>query len=210
MKIDVTNRIKLRVLGQKGTEKSMEDREIVSLFERRDERAITEARTKYSRYIRSISRGILHSDEDAEECENDTYLGAWNSIPPHSPADLRTYLGKLARRISIDRFRLETAEKRGGTEEALSLDELEECVPSSPGNPVEDAVLGADLSRILDRFLRTLPDNERRLFLRRYWYFESVKDLSERFGYSESKVKVTLFRTREKLKAALMKEEVYL
>ena len=187
----------------------MEDREIVSLFEKRDERAIEESKKKYSRYVRSISLGILHSDEDVDECENDAYLGAWNSIPPHHPEDLRTYLGKLARRISIDRFRAETAEKRGGTETALSLDELEECVPAGSVNPVEEAAEAADLARIIDAFLRTLPVNERRMFLRRYWYFDSVKEIAERFGSGESRVKTTLFRTREKLKAVLTKEGIW-
>lgn len=187
----------------------MEDREIVSLFEKRDERAINEAKAKYSRYVRSISFGILHSEEDVEECENDAYLGAWNSIPPHHPEDLRTYLGKIARRVSIDRFRQESAEKRGGTETALSLDEFEECVPSSAGNPVEEAVEAADLSRIIDAFLRTLPVNERRMFLRRYWFFDSVKEIAERFGSGESRVKTQLFRTREKLKAVLLKEGIW-
>ena len=187
----------------------MEDREIVALFEQRDERAIEEAKRKYSRYVRSISEQILHSAEDAEECENDAYLGAWNSIPPHSPADLRTYLGKIVRRVSIDRFRKETADKRGGTEAALSLDELEECIPATGGNSVESEVEAHYLGQFIDGFLRTLPDNERRLFLRRYWYFDSVKDIAERFGYGESRVKTALFRTREKLKAALVKEGLF-
>ena len=187
----------------------MEDREIVSLFENRDERAIQEAKKKYSRYVRSISLRILHSEEDAMECENDAYLGAWNSIPPNRPEDLRTYLGKIARRISIDRFRAETAEKRGGTETVLSLDELEECIPATSGNPVEEAAEAADLGRIIDAFLRTLPVNERRMFLRRYWYFDSVKEIAERFGSGESRVKTTLFRTREKLKAVLQQEGIW-
>lgn len=190
----------------------MEDREIVSLFESRDERAIAEAKKKYSRYIRSIAEHIVHSMEDAEECENDTYLGAWNSIPPNRPEDLRTYLGKLSRRIAIDRFRKKTADKRGGTETALSIEELAECNPGAlkSTDPVEEAIDAAELSRVLDRFLRTLPDVERRLFIRRYWYFESIKEIADRFGYGESRVKTSLFRTREKLKAVLMEEGIHL
>ncbi len=186
----------------------MEDREIVKLYLRRDEQAIQESERKYSRYLRSIAGSILSDAEDTAECENDAYLAAWNSIPPQEPADLKTYLGKLTRRISIDRYRKRTAGKRGGGEYALSLDELEECVPSAADSP-ENVLEGAALSGILDAFLRTLPETKRIIFLRRYWYAEPVADIAARFGYKENRVRTMLFRIREELKEHLSKEGIW-
>ena len=187
----------------------MEDKEIVRMYLGRREEAIRESQQKYARYLHTIAFSILGDDSDAAECENDAYLGAWNSIPPNEPEDLKTYLGKLVRRISIDCWRKKHAEKRAGNEYALSLEELEECVGYSD-DPVAEAVEAGELSLILDRFVRSLPDTERRIFLRRYWYSEPAKDIAERFGFKETRVRTMLFRTREKLKKHLEKEGVVL
>lgn len=182
---------------------------IVRLFLERNEQAIEECRTRYSRYLREIALRILGNREDAEECESDTYLDAWNSIPPNEPEDLKTYLGKLARRNSIDRLRRENAVKRGGSEYALSLDELAECVTDDE-DPTASEVDGRELERMIDGFLRTLPDTERRIFLRRYWFADPIAEIAERFGYKEVRVRTQLFRTREKLKQFLLQEGVHL
>ena len=187
----------------------MEDREIVNLYLQRDERAIEESTRKYSRYLYRISYGILSNEEDAEECESDVYLDAWNSIPPNEPEDLKSYLGKLARRNAIDKWRMETAEKRGGTEYALSVDELAECL-SSGDDPTAEEVEAKELGAAIDRFLRTLPATVRQVFLRRYWFADPVTDIADRFGFKETKVRTMLFRTREKLKTYLSGEGVVL
>lgn len=187
----------------------MEDREIVRMFLDRREEAIRESQQKYARYLHTIAFSVLGDEMDAAECENDAYLGAWNSIPPNEPEDLKTYLGKLVRRIAIDVWRKKHAEKRGGNDYALSLDELEECVGTSR-DPVLEEVEANALTELLDRFLRSLPDTERRVFLRRYWYAEPQHDIAERFGFKETRIRTMLFRTRVKLKAFLEKEGVYL
>lgn len=179
----------------------MEDARIVDMYWARSERAIDETSKKYGRYCYSIACQILADPEDAEECVNDAYLGAWNSIPPHRPAVLSTFLGKITRRISIDKWRGRTAEKRGGGEMALALDELAECVPS--GHDVEREAESAELAEAIDRFVMALPIMERRVFICRYWYLDSVSDISRRFGFSQSKVKMMLHRQRKKLLAYL-------
>ena len=181
----------------------MEDRDIIALFWSRDESAIRETAAKYGKYCYSIAYNILADGADAEECLNDTYLEAWNSIPPNKPDVLSSFIGGIARRNSIDRVRLRTAEKRGGGEITAVLDEL--CDVIGDGD-VESEIEGRLLSDIIDRFLNSLGETERRVFMRRYWYVDSVKDISKRFGFSESRVKSMLFRTRKKLKKLLEKE----
>ena len=185
----------------------MEDSAIVSLYWARDERALRASEEKYGNYCRTIARRILGDPEDADECVNDTWLGAWNSIPPHRPAVLSAFLGKLTRRISLNRWRDRTRDKRGGGEVPLALDELAECVPA-PQDNVERVVELMELARAIDRFLAGLPAEERDVFVCRYWFAASIAEIGDRFGYGESKVKSMLFRTRKKLLAHLEKEEL--
>lgn len=181
----------------------MNDDKIVDLYWARSEQAIAETSEKYGKYCYGIAYNILTDAEDAEESVNDTYLGAWNSIPPHRPSILATFLGKLTRRISIDRWRKRSAAKRGG-ELALALEELNECISSHQN--VEDSVTAAELEKRINAFVNALPDAERRVFLCRYWYLDSVSAICRQFGYSPSKVKVMLHRTRKALRTCLEKE----
>lgn len=182
----------------------MEDSKIVSLYWARSEAAISETSSKYGRYCFSIAHNILTDAQDADECVNDTYLAAWNSMPPHRPSILSTFLGKLTRRISIDRFRIRGAAKRGGGEMTLVLDELDECLPSR--DDTERTVELRELTRAIDGFLSALQETERTVFVCRYWFLVSVEEISERFGFSRSKTKTMLYRTRGKLREYLTKE----
>ena len=182
----------------------MEDYQIVDLYWARNERAIQESDVKYGKMLKSVSSSLLSSPEDAEECVNDTYLDAWNSIPPHRPNSLALFLGKITRRISIDLYRRKNAQKRGGGEMALVLDELYQCIADE--TDVEKEFEKLHLSQVINEFVKYLPRNEQKVFICRYWYMDSIQSISRRFGYSESKVKSMLFRTREKLRDALRKE----
>lgn len=184
----------------------MTDRQIVELYWARDAQAITETDKKYRSYCFAIARNILPQQEDAEEAVNDTWLGAWNAIPPHRPERLAGFLGKLTRRIALNKWESARTAKRGGGEPALALDELSGCIPA-PGGP-EQALEVAELTALLNRFVRSLPDTERRVFLRRYWYLESIQDIADGFGFSRSKVKSMLHRTRSKLRVILEKEGI--
>ena len=186
----------------------MDDKKIIELYWARNEKALDETRIKYGHYCHAIAYNILHNHEDSDESVNDTYLGAWNSMPPHRPQLLSTYLGKITRNLSLKKLRNRLTQKRGGGESTIALEELEECIPSQAST--EDVILEQELAKIIDAFLRTLPDTERRLFLCRYWYFDSISDISKRFGYGNSKVKMTLLRTREKLRTYLEKEDIHL
>ena len=181
----------------------MEDKKIVELFLTRDENAISESDKKYGRYCFSIANNILHNNEDSQECVNDTYLGAWNAIPPHEPEVLSTFLGKITRRLSIKKWRSKSALKRGSGLTEVSLDELEDCIPA--GKSVDESVELSELTRIINAFLENLSCDERRIFVRRYWYCDSINDISTRFSFSESKVKMTLKRTRGRLENVLNK-----
>ena len=184
----------------------MEDIQIVGLYFARNEQAITETANKYGKYLFTIANNILTSKRDSEEAVNDTYLGAWNSIPPHHPHRLSTYLGKITRRISLDKWKANRAQKRGGGEVILALEELEGCISSvdTPQYWLEQK----ELSAHINVFLKSLPDMEQKVFIRRYWYLEPVKRIAKDFGFSESKVKSILSRTREKLKTYLQKEGI--
>lgn len=182
----------------------MDDKQIVELYWQRNESAIDETASKYGPYCHSIAYNILDNDADAEESVNDTYLDAWNSMPPHRPSILATFLGKITRRISIDRWRKRSAEKRGGGQITVVLDELEECL--TDGKSVEQEVEAKILSEVINSFVKSLPDTEQRVFLCRYWYMDSIETISNEFGFSQSKVKSMLYRTREKLRARLIKE----
>lgn len=185
----------------------MDDKKIVELYWQRNESAISETKAHYGKYCYSIAYGILKNNEDAQECENDTYLEAWNTIPPKTPIHLSAFLGTISRQKAIDKWRRKNAVKRGG-EVALSLDELESCIPDNKA--IDDYLLAEELSKIISDFLRTLPQNERIVFVRRYWYFDSVNDICRRFGYGQSKVKMMLKRTRDKLISYLEQEGVLL
>ena len=178
----------------------MEDREIVELYWRRNPDAIQATALRYGGYCKAIARNILGSDQDAEECVNDTWLNAWNAIPPGRPRVLSAYLGKITRNLSFDRFRYRRAGKRGG-ELALVLEELGECV--SGGESPEGALEARELGRTINDFLDTLPPEKCRLFLCRYWYALPVSEIAERFGRTEGSVSVTLHRLREKLRSYL-------
>lgn len=184
----------------------MNDEQIVELYFKRDEQALAVTTEKYGSYCYSIAYGILHNEEDSEESVNDTYLSAWNSIPPHKPEILRTFLGKITRRISVDRWRRSTAEKRGGGEMTEVLEELSECISQS-GEPVRETEKKL-LNESVNDFVTRLKPDEQRVFLCRYWYAEPVRDIAKRFGFSESKVKTMLLRTRNKLKKHLETEEL--
>ncbi|MBR3767642.1 MAG: sigma-70 family RNA polymerase sigma factor [Clostridia bacterium] len=186
----------------------MKDSQIVELYESRNEKAIKETDKKYGKYCYSIAYNILYDIPDSEEAVNDTYMGTWNSIPPNKPSVLSTFLGKLTRRISIDKLRKRNAEKRGGGEIPLVLSELSECI-SDKNTDTEKTVEMNLLIGILNGFLENLPVNERMVFLCRYWYIDSIKSISKQLGFSESKVKSMLFRTRNKLKEVLEKEGFY-
>ena len=182
----------------------MEDSRIIALYWQRDESVLEITRRRYGAYCREIAWQILNSREDAAECENDTYLRAWQRMPPDRPTRLRAYLGAITRRLALDRWRARHAHKRGGGEVALSLEELGECVGTAR-SAAEEAE-GAALSAMLSDFMRALPADVCDVFLRRYWYLDSVEQIARRYGYSRSKVKMMLKRTRDQLRACLEKE----
>lgn len=181
----------------------MEDEKIIDLFWRRSEDALGETEKKYRGYLYAISEGLLGDPEAAEENVNDAYLAAWETIPPNRPEKLSAYLGALARRGAIRRLRAASAQKRGGGETELCLEELSEC---AGGGSVEDTVAEKELVAALRSFLETLDVTERRVFLLRYWHSDSVAKIAEGSGFSESKVKTMLLRTRKKLAKFLEKE----
>jgi len=182
----------------------MEDHEIVALYWDRCEAAVRETQIKYDRYLTKVAHNILNDLEDSRESVNDTYLAAWNSIPPQKPGALSTYLAKLTRRISIDRFRYRTRDKRLASEYAISLSELSDCV--SGGNTTEEAMDYTLLTQAIAAFLRTLPEQSRSVFLCRYYFLDSVKETASHCGITESKCKTLLHRTRLGLKDYLIKE----
>ena len=182
----------------------MEDSQIVDLFWQRSEDAIQETARKYEAYLTRISRNILNDWEDCRECVSDTYWKAWNSIPPHRPRNLAAYLAKITRELSIDVYRRHTSQKRGKSEYDLSLSELGEQFSGGP--EPEKALEGKLLDQAINAFLRGLPREERQVFLRRYFFFDPVKDIAARLGVTEGKIKTMLFRTRKKLKAYLEQE----
>ena len=182
----------------------MNDKNIVDMYFNRDEEAITQTDKKYGRYCYSIAYNILTNKEDAEESVSDTYMTAWRAIPPRRPSVLSTFLGKITRHISIDRWRERSAYKRGGGEVTLALEELEDCVAGLQN--VEMEYERKELIRAYVKFLDTLPVTERRVFLCRYWYVDSVEAIAEKFGFSQSKVKTMLHRTRAKLRMQLAEE----
>lgn len=182
----------------------MDDQKIVDLYWQRSEKAIEETDSKYGGYCFSIAYNVLANKEDAEESVSDTYMAAWNELPPHRPSILAAFLGKITRNISISRWRSRSAYKRGGGEIVLALEELEECVADSQN--VEENYIRREAAAVFNRFLDALPDAERRIFLRRYWCLDPIADIAANFGFSQSKVTSILYRTRVKLRVQLEKE----
>ena len=182
----------------------MDDGKIIDLYFSRSETAIVETDRKYGKYCYSIAYNILTNNEDAEESVSDTYMAAWKAIPPKRPSILATFLGKITRHLSIDRWRSRNRYKRGGGEIVLALEELEECIADEQS--LEKVFERKQLTLLINRFLESLPETERRVFLCRYWYLDSVSDIASYYGFSDSKVASMLHRTRKKLRTVLEKE----
>ena len=181
----------------------MEDKQIIDLFFERSERAIKETDLKYGRYCHYIAYRILSNDEDASEIKNDTYLAAWNSIPPTRPNSFKHYLGTLCRNLSINRY-LDSKNRSQADQIALALDELEECIPDTAGG--EELADSLALEDALCRFVRELPKETQKAFVMRYWYNCRIDEISRELSSKESKIKMMLLRTREKLKKFLESE----
>lgn len=184
----------------------MEDDGIVSLFWARDERALSETHRQYGGYCHALARRMLGNAADADECVNGALLAAWNSIPPNRPGRLQTYLAKITRRLCLDALRRRGAQKRGGGEFPLALEEMGECLPAP--DSTEQTVALRQLQESLERFVCGLPAEERKMFLIRYWYFLPSREVARRCACSESKAVSCLFRIRQKLKKHLIEEEM--
>ena len=180
----------------------MHDKEIIDLYFDRDQSAITESERKYGAVCLSVSMRILNNKEDAEECVSDTWLAAWNSIPPQRPSKLGAFFCRIARNISVDRLRKETTAKRGGGEAALLLSELDECLT---GQSAEDSYMEKETVAAINAFLKKLPKKERDVFILRYYHAYSVKEISDLTGYQDNYVRAELSNARKKLKDFLDK-----
>ena len=186
----------------------MDDKQIIELYNERSETAISETAEKYGKYCYTIAYHILYNEQDSEECVSDTYLKTWETIPPQYPNKLSAFLGKITRNLALNRHRYYIREKRGYGQVVLALEELQECIPDS--NKVEQAIEDKYLIEVLNRFLYDLPVEKRMIFLRRYWYLSSIQEIARDYEISESKVKMTLLRVRNKLKQILEKEGIVL
>ena len=184
----------------------MEDKKIVDLYWLRSESAISETKTKYGKYCHTIAHNILCNIEDSEECVNDTYLRAWNSMPQHRPSVLKTFLGKITRNLALNRYKTLSANKRNYGQ--VALDELQECIPGedNTANIVDDMAL----AEIFNCFLASLSKEQRKIFMRRYWYLSSIKEIANEYSMGESKVKMSLMRSRNELKTLLEMEGISL
>ena len=179
----------------------MDDKQIVDLYWARSEKAIEETEHKFGSYCRTVSYNILANTADAEECVNDTWLHTWNAIPPQRPSVLSSFLGRITRNLALHIFRREHAEKRGGGETALVFEELSECV--SGRDRIEQAIDEKELQRAINDFLSALPVKKRKIFVRRYWYAESVAQIAARMDMTENRVSVILHRLRAALRSFL-------
>ena len=181
----------------------MEDFQIIALYNSRDPKAIDETHTKYGRLCYGIANGILRNKEDSEESVNDTYMAVWNAIPPENPEHFSAYLCGIVRNVSLKKYEYRHAAKRN---ERLTapLDELENVLSDSSYEAIRK-LEAEELGRTINGFLRTLPRDERNIFIRRYWLFHNIKQIAADFSYSESKIKSLLFRTRNKLREYLLK-----
>lgn len=183
----------------------MNDDRIIALFFSRNKKAIEQTDKKYGKYCYSIAYNILNDHPDSEETVNDTYLKLWNTIPPEKPSVFSAFIAKITRHLSIDRYRKAMAEKRGFGETPLILEELSECVTDKKTDIHKELEI-KELTELINSFLENLPSTERKVFVCRYWYGDSIKSISRQFGFSESKIKSMLFRLRNKLKDVLIKE----
>ena len=182
----------------------MDDLKIVDLYWQRDPDAISQSIRKYGAYCHSVARNILSSREDTEECVNDTWIRAWNAMPENRPTYLGSFLGTITRRLACSRLRKDRTQKRGGGQVPLVLEELEECLPAGPG--VEQMVEAKELECAINTFLHMLPARECSIFLRRYWYADSIEGIARRYDIRQNTVKSSLHRSRRKLKDYLEKE----
>jgi RNA polymerase sigma-70 factor (ECF subfamily) len=183
--------------------RKLTDTRIIDLFCERSENAIVETARQYGAYCRTIAMNILHNTQDTEECVNDTYLNVWNAIPPQRPNSLSAFLGRITRNLALNRYKSSKAQKRGSS---LLLSELGDCI--SAGKSLDEEIDVKMLAEIIDRFLDSLKEEDMLFFVRRYWYGDSVKQIKERYSAGESKVKVSLCRTRRALKLQLEKEGI--
>ena len=183
----------------------MEDSKIIDLYWQRSEQAISETSDKYGMYCHTIAYNILMNREDSEDTVNDTYLAAWNSMPPYRPSILKTFLGKITRNLALKRYRDNARIKRGGQTVTEAIEELESLLMSEQST--EGEVIAKELEKAMNRFVSGLPDLERNIFLRRYWYLESIEMICRHYEFTESKVKSILYRTRGKLRSYLQKGE---
>lgn len=182
----------------------MDEKEIVALYWARDERAVAETERRYASFCRTIARNILGDTGDAVECLQDTWVRAWNAIPPNRPDSLRVFLGRITRNLALNRLRNTRAEKRGGGQVALALEELAECL--SGGETPEEVYDRKEIVKALDRFLGGLPEDFRTVFLRRYWRLDSIAEIARWAGWSESRVSTLLYRLRGRLREFLTEE----
>ena len=185
----------------------MDDNAIVSLYWERDERAIAETDSKYGRMLLALSRSVVENRQDAEECVNDAYLGAWNAIPPVKPDPLLTYICKIVRNISLNLYHRKEAAKRS-SHYTIAIEEIEACIAAT--NAVEAEIEAVELAHIIERFLDTLTVENRVLFMRRYWFSDSCRDIAGFMGLTEKNVSVRLTRIREKLRQYLIEREVFI
>jgi len=185
----------------------MEDNKIVELYFQRNADAIKETDNKYGLYCFSIAKNILHNKEDSEECVNDTWFHTWNAIPPQRPIKLRLFLAKITRNLSFNRFLAQRTEKRGGGEIHLVLDELAECIAHESNT--ENECMAKELEQSICSFVRSLPERDGNIFVRRYFFTEPINEIANRYQMSTNNVMVNLSRTRKKLKAYLEKEGLY-
>lgn len=182
----------------------MEDRQIIELFWSRDGAAIPAAQEKYGGSLLRLAQRLLDNREDAEECVNDVWLNAWNAIPPERPRLLFAWLARVYRNLAFDRLDWKNAEKRRADVVALTV-ELEGCIPDIRR---EQRPVGQEVGAMLTVFLQSLPQEARLVFLRRYWYGDSIREIALRYGFTESKVKTMLLRTRNRLRAYLEEEGI--
>lgn len=183
-----------------------QDKKIIELFFRRSEQALQELDIKYGRLCHKLSYNIVNNTQDAEECVNDAYLGAWNTIPPARPDPLRTYLCKIVRNISLKIYYRKQAAKRGGAY-TTAMEEIEACTAGP--DTAETEMEARELARIIENFLDTLTAENRAIFLRRYWFCDSCRDIAGFTGLSEKNISVRLSRMRRKLKDYLVEREVF-
>lgn len=185
----------------------MQDEDIIRLYFQRSEKAIKETELKYGKLCARVIKNFLNDNEDIKECLNDTYLGAWNSIPPSSPSSLSAYLCRIAKNLALKKYEYISAKKRN-SEAVVSFEELEECITDFQSLDIR--YTDSELSSFINRFLRSQKQEVRMVFIRRYWYHDSVKDICKQYRLSKSKVESMLYRTRKKLQDALQEDGYYL